>query len=74
MQRVSIFESYFLYSSIMKVYLEVRCIGGASGMMLITKGFHKFSGNFKGLTKNSTPQLKVEIQFYVNSENFMKKY
>ena len=27
---------------------------------------------FKGLTKNSTTKLKVEIQFYVDSENFMK--
>ena len=29
---------------------------------------------FKGLTQNSTPKLKVEIQLYVDSENFMKKY
>ena len=29
---------------------------------------------FKGLTQNSTLKLKVEIQFYVDSENFMKKY
>ena len=29
---------------------------------------------FKGLTQNSTTKLKVEIQFYVYSENFMKKY
>ena len=27
---------------------------------------------FKGLTQNSTLKLKVEIQFYVDSENFMK--
>ena len=29
---------------------------------------------FKGLTQNSTPKMKVEIQFYVDSENFIKKY
>ena len=29
---------------------------------------------FKGLTQNSTSKLKVEIQFYTDSENFMKKY
>ena len=29
---------------------------------------------FKGLTQNSTRKLKVEIQFNVDSENFMKKY
>ena len=29
---------------------------------------------FKGLTQNSTQKLKVEIQLYVDSENFMKKY
>ena len=27
---------------------------------------------FKGLIQNSIPKLKVEIQFYVDSENFMK--
>ena len=30
--------------------------------------------NFKGLTQTSTTKLKVEIQFYIDSENFMKKY
>ena len=29
---------------------------------------------FKGLTQIFIPKLKVEIQFYVDSENFMKKY
>ena len=29
---------------------------------------------FKGLTQNSVPKLKVVRQFYVDSENFMKKY
>ena len=29
---------------------------------------------FKGLTKNSTLKLKVEIQVYVEFKNFMKKY
>ena len=28
---------------------------------------------FKGLTQNSTRKLKVEIQFYVDSENFMNR-
>ena len=28
---------------------------------------------FKGLTQNYTEKLKVEIQYYVDSENFMKK-
>ena len=28
---------------------------------------------FKGLTQNSIRKLKVEIQFYVDPENFMKK-
>ena len=37
--------------------------------------FHNLAAKFfKGLTQNSTPKLKVEIQFYVDSENFMKKY
>ena len=27
---------------------------------------------FKGLTQNYTPKLKVEIQFNVDSKNFMK--
>ena len=27
---------------------------------------------FKDLIQNSTPKLKVEIQFYVDSENFIK--
>ena len=37
--------------------------------------FRIWPPNFvKSLTKNSTPKLKVEIQFYVDSENFMKKY
>ena len=27
---------------------------------------------FKGLIQNSTPKLKVEIQFCVDSENFLK--
>ena len=26
---------------------------------------------FKGLTQNYVPKLKVEMQFYVDSENFM---
>ena len=29
---------------------------------------------FKGLDQNSTPKLKVEMQFYVDSENFTKNY
>ena len=29
---------------------------------------------FKGLTQNSTRKLEVEIQFYVDSENFLKKH
>ena len=29
---------------------------------------------FKGLTQNFTQKLKVKIQFYVDSENFRKKY
>ena len=29
---------------------------------------------FKGLTQNSTQKLKVEIKYYVDSENFKKKY
>ena len=28
----------------------------------------------KILTQNSTPKLKVEIQFNFDSENFMKRY
>ena len=28
---------------------------------------------FKGLIQNSTPKPKVEIQLYVDSENFIKK-
>ena len=39
--------------------------------MLKTEFGHNF---FKGLTQYSTPKLKVEIQFYVDPENFMKKY
>ena len=27
---------------------------------------------FEGLTQNSVPKLEVKIQFYVDSENFMK--
>ena len=27
---------------------------------------------FKGLTQNSVPKLKVEMRFYVDSENFIK--
>ena len=29
---------------------------------------------FRSLTQNSVPKLKVKIRFYVDSENFMKKY
>ena len=37
--------------------------------------FRIWPPNFlKGLTQNSTLKLKVDIQFYVHSENFMKKY
>ena len=36
--------------------------------------FYLAANFFKGLTQNSTPKLKVEIQLYVDSENFMKKY
>ena len=38
----------------------------------------KFAGHFldffKSLKQNSTQKLKVKIQFYVDSENFMKSY
>ena len=37
--------------------------------------FQNLAANFfKGLSQNSTPKHKVEIQFHVDSENFMKKY
>ena len=37
--------------------------------------FENLAANFfQGLTQNSIRKLKVDIQFYVDSENFMKKY
>ena len=37
--------------------------------------FQNLAAKFlKGLTQNSTPKLKVEMRFYVDSENFMNKY
>ena len=37
--------------------------------------FQNLAANFfKGLTQNSTQKLKVEIQFYVDSEKFMTRY
>ena len=37
--------------------------------------FQKYPKNFrKGLTQDSNPKLKVLRQFYVDSENFIKKY
>ena len=43
-------------------------------MKLTLYGRYFAANFFKGLTQNSTPKFKVEIQFYVDSKNFMKKY
>ena len=51
--------------SIAKLHIEVL-------RMVKPKKFGIWPPNFfKGLTQNSVPKLKVEMQFYVDSENFM---
>ena len=43
-------------------------------LLTITQKLVKKLVNIWNNNQNSNPKLKVEIQFYVDSENFMKKY
>ena len=60
---------HILYEYQLNIYLTVDSVAKCPA------NFRIWPPNFfKGLTQNSSRKLKVEIQFYVDSENFMKKY